>query len=134
MNPKIGPSLWNLLHTFADSLPDTIDAQDLKKVLLFMNGWEHCLAAAAKGECQCHAEWRKLTGVCPIKPDTREEFVAWVTAAHDWVNEKLGKPVYSASSYEHAIFKRLRPPVLPQRSARSPVVHTGAAVPCSTCS
>lgn len=106
MNKKTGHLLWGLLHNFASQYPDTPTEHDIKNARLFLNAFEQVLQAVSHG-CPCQTEWRHICQRSPARLENNQALSAWCNAVHDWVNQKLEKPIHNSSSLEHDVFKKL---------------------------
>lgn len=99
---KITAPLWSAIHSFADEYPQLPTAKDTSNALRFFRGITEILVSI--NGCDCSGDWQLMTQLAPIKGG---DMVAWGIAAHDYVNHKIGKPLYRAESASHPLFLRM---------------------------
>lgn len=88
-NPSIwGRSTWKLLHCISMTYPKDPLESDVRKYNTFLNHLKHVLPCKI---CRkCYSCWIKKN---PPRLESRRLFVNWVIDLHNYVNERLGKPI-----------------------------------------
>ncbi len=102
MNPEQGRQLWAELHDYAAAY-----SGDQPAAHAWLTAWADRIPLIG---CPCVQEWKQLIQRCPPDLSHRATFHAWTVAAHDYINHRLHKPLFSqVSSPQHAIFVRSAP-------------------------
>ena len=114
LDPALGRGFWRLLHGFAHAYPllGTLETRHLANA--FLASFRDGLLRVAEGKCPCHTVMAKAMTFCPVRLDTRANFIAWTEALHELVNLKLGKPRFRPQ-LRHALltedaWKAIMPP------------------------
>lgn len=121
MNKIIGNQLWALLHTFAENYPTESGARDRQLATRFFQGFSIILTGTG---CTCMLDWQLIIIHTPPALKSRDELVHWGHVVHDFINHKLGKPLYSKDSATDPIFLHLMQKI-PQRK-----LELGSAAGC----
>lgn len=101
MNAATGRALWQLLHAFAMTYPETANDAAKDAALQWLAVWEKIVEENATGCGSCHRKWVLLLERNPPNLSGREAFHDWTIAAHDWINRQLGKPLYDTAISLH---------------------------------
>ena len=89
-----GPAAWTLMHTVSFTYPDAPNEQDKQRAFDFMH------AVAAMLPClRCRRDWvhylsQHLNDVTTSHLESREAFARFLVTGHNYVNEKLRKPLF----------------------------------------
>jgi hypothetical protein len=82
-----GRTAWKALHDYADSQEwNPVEARQW---------YRHVWTPMIPRYCGCVTHWKEITDKLPPDFSSREAFRAWAIAAHNEVNKRLGKPVWS---------------------------------------
>lgn len=92
MPPVLGNALWQTLHSFADSYPETADEAAQFMASQFIINFRDVLLKLAGSNCVCRGVFISLVKHFPPPITARQPFLEWTWAVHDLVNMKLGKP------------------------------------------
>ena len=90
MRPERGSALWRSLHEFAWSMPEMLSADDQRDARAWLADFARIVGREA---CECHTHWQRIASSCPPDLTSRRAFYWWTVAVHDWVNQRLGKPL-----------------------------------------
>jgi len=113
-----GPAAWNTLHAFAHSLPLTLDERqqsDFANFLYLFGSYLPC------PKCRSHFKEYLDTHVDVNTFRTRESSIIFLNEAHNDVNVRLGKRVFTLD--EHMEVYKVRAPDRQLRSEHSHVPH-----------
>lgn len=83
---RVGPSIWKYLHDSAASWDLSLESQ--VEILRNVEKRTPC------GECR--RSWVSMLADTPAPSDSQKSFFEWTVRIHNRVNEKLGKPLFSA--------------------------------------
>lgn len=97
MRAELGRALWAELHTYAWAFPAQPSAGDLRGA----RAWLAEFTARLPFGCACRREWSTMVAAVPPPLHSGTAFYWWTVAAHDAVNQRLGKPL-SAPAYSLA--------------------------------
>ena len=91
-----GPAAWNTLHAFAHSVPLTLDSRQQSEFvqLLYLFG-----AHLPCPKCRDHFKEYLDTHIDAASFSTRDAIVAFVHDAHNDVNVRLGKRVWTLAEH-----------------------------------
>lgn len=89
-----GPIGWEFLHQVAIGYPNDPSNEERQWALVFLNSVSHILPCV---ECQHH--FQQLLREFP--PDVRNSctFQTWLFHAHNKVNQRLGKEIFTQDQY-----------------------------------
>jgi hypothetical protein len=82
-----GPKRWASLHARAEAWDGTNPDAESEFIAHLADGL---------GMCSCRKDWAELLERLPPDLSSPAAYLAWTVKAHDEVNDRLGKPVYSA--------------------------------------
>ncbi|CAK7235415.1 Flavin-linked sulfhydryl oxidase of the mitochondrial IMS [Sporothrix eucalyptigena] len=91
----LGRGTWTLLHTIAAQYPTqpTLGQQaDVRGFIGSLSRLYPCWV--------CAEDFQKFLAKSPVLATSRDEFGRWLCAAHNEVNEKLGKPQFDCNLWE----------------------------------
>jgi len=104
MNRETGRALWILLHAYAKCYP--VKASKIHQDLA--GQWLKIFTAVVEensSNCQCSKKWQQVLQLCPPVLTGRADFSLWGIVVHDWVNQKLGKPLrHPKLTLQHPLF------------------------------
>jgi hypothetical protein len=95
MIPAVGNALWTLLHAYAMSYPEIADDTAKAGAEQWLATWSALVEQNSTGCKSCHKKWLLLVERCPPNLTGKTSFYHWTVAAHDWVNQQLGKPRFT---------------------------------------
>lgn len=88
-NPSIwGGSTWKLLHCISMTYPKNPTQTEKKRYKGFLNQMRHVLPCII-----CRRSYSVWIKTNPPDLESRTKFVNWVIDLHNYVNQRLGKPV-----------------------------------------
>lgn len=93
MDPKVwGPHFWFVLHLVSFNYPDKPSTFQKEAYAAFYHSVKDILPCPT-----CRQHYQNYLSQYPIQPhiDERLHLVKWVIQIHNFVNNKLGKPVYT---------------------------------------
>ena len=93
---KWGPSAWNTLHSFAHAAPPLLDTKQQQDMLHLLNLFGAHLPCPT---CRRHFHAYLDTHVRPETFTTRESIVRFLHDAHNDVNLRLGKRVWTLKEH-----------------------------------
>lgn len=88
----LGRELWGLLHSFAETYADSPTEEDKSNARYWMSHWRERIPRF--GGCACREDWARLEASYPPDYSSRENFIKWASNGHDWVNRRIGKPIF----------------------------------------
>ena len=95
-NPKDwGPSAWNILHTMSYTYPEKPDLEKQMQIEKFITSFSELLPCK-----ECKDGFKKYLKENPIHTKSREGFIKWTVDAHNFVNKKLGKDLFTYDEAE----------------------------------
>jgi len=104
---QLGRCSWTLLHTMAAWYPDTPSSQDQSMMTNFIG------ALARFYPCSyCAADFQENLKAAPVKVKSREDLSMWLCEQHNFVNGKIGKPIFHCNM--NALDERWRKSSNPQ--------------------
>lgn len=106
MNPELGRRMWEILHAYFTQYPKVPDPLQMKQARKFLMGFA-VMVDSMPGACDCSKEWSRMVYNAKPPYEDGQAMRAWCIAAHDWVNQKLGVPLYAAQSAESDLFRLL---------------------------
>ena len=106
MKPEVwGPHFWFVLHTISFNYPT--DPSDFQKTAYrqFFTDLKDVLPCE-----KCRRHYQTYLSSYPITPhlDSRASLIKWVIQVHNFVNENLGKRIYTVAEVLN-IYKNLKP-------------------------
>lgn len=100
-NPSTwGGSTWILLHCISMTFPNKPNDADRKKYLLFLKSIKEVLPCKI-----CRDSYKKYIRINPPNLANRKQFVHWIIDLHNYVNQKIDKPILSYKQARHEIQK-----------------------------
>jgi FAD-linked sulfhydryl oxidase len=89
---QLGKASWTLLHSMAAWYPDVPTEQDQQLMVGFF------AALAQFYPCTwCAQDFAKNIQQYPVQATSRTELCQWLCQQHNFVNQKLGKPIFDCS-------------------------------------
>ncbi|CAK7266201.1 Flavin-linked sulfhydryl oxidase of the mitochondrial IMS [Sporothrix epigloea] len=91
----LGRGTWTLLHTIAaqyPTQPSPGQQADIKGFMGILSRLYPCWV--------CAEDFQKFLAKSPVRTASRDDFGRWLCAAHNEVNEKLGKPQFDCNLWE----------------------------------
>lgn len=106
MDPKVwGPHFWFVLHIVSFNYPDNPNQRDKDNYKSFYYSVKGILP------CQnCQKHYQNYLSHFPIEPhlDSKIDLIKWVIQIHNFVNNKLGKPILTNEQAFH-VYQNLDP-------------------------
>lgn len=103
---KWGPAAWNTLHVFAHTAPETLTAMDRASMRTFLNTFGSHLPCS---KCRRHfLEFMERHASTDAAFATRKRVVALMNDAHNEVNRRNGKRVYTLAEH-YRVYQRPPP-------------------------
>lgn len=93
-----GRAAWAELHAFCESYAENPTDDDRSRALYWMSAWRERIPRF--GGCSCREDWGRLVASFPPDYTSRETLVRWATCGHDWVNRRIGKPLFRPDWFE----------------------------------
>lgn len=93
-----GRERWGELHAFTESYPESPTEDDKTKARYWMSQWRERIPRF--GGCSCREDWARLEANYPPDYSSRETLVKWASNGHDWVNRRIGKPIFRPEWFE----------------------------------
>jgi hypothetical protein len=94
-SPEIwGPHAWKILHTIAHTYPEKANYETQINIEKFISSFTELLPCE-----KCKIDFKKYLKKYPIKSSSRDSLVMWMVDAHNSVNKKLNKKLFT---YEDA--------------------------------
>lgn len=90
-----GRAAWLALHSYAADHLDDWNAESAAD--WYASTWVHTIPRY----CECQAHWREITEGLPPDFTSAERFHQWTIDAHNQVNARLGKPIWTGDAIEH---------------------------------
>jgi hypothetical protein len=106
MKPEIwGPHFWYVLHTISFNYPAEPTEYHKTSYREFFTTLKDVLPCE-----KCRRHYQTYLSTYPISPhlDTRASLIKWVIQVHNFVNEQLGKRIYTVAEVLN-IYKNLKP-------------------------
>lgn len=95
-NPKDwGPSGWKILHTLSYTYPQTPDLEKQMQIEKFISSFTELLPCK-----DCRDSFKKYLKENPVHTKTKEGLIKWCVDAHNFVNKKLGKELFTYDEAE----------------------------------
>jgi hypothetical protein len=91
-----GPSAWNTLHVFAHSAPKELTKDEMQKFAWFLNAFAEYLPCP---RCQRHFKEFLDRRMTEVTLRTRSSVVKLLNDAHNEVNARTGKRVYTLEEH-----------------------------------
>lgn len=91
----LGRSSWTLLHSIAANYPVSPSAAEQDDVRRFLGLFSRLYPCWV-----CAEDFQTYMQAQPVRAETRSALGAWLCAAHNDVNKKLGKPVFDCARWE----------------------------------
>mgnify|MGYP006079545843 CR=1 FL=1 len=108
-----GPGAWNTLHVFAHSAPDRLTQDEMQQMAMFLNTFASYLPCPT---CRRHFKEFLSRRMTTESLRTRTTIIKLLNDAHNEVNARTGKRVYSLKEhYQIYSFKRRRGPNIRSR-------------------
>lgn len=100
-----GPYMWYILHTISFNYPIKPCEFDKTSHREFIINIKNILPCE-----KCRRHFQSYLSTYPISPhlDTRASLIKWVIQVHNFVNERLGKRIYTIAEVLN-IYKNLKP-------------------------
>ena len=96
MNQNLwGPQLWFFLHTISFNYPLKPTDKDKDKIVSFLYGLQPVIPCKI-----CRDHFKRNLAETPPKLESRKDFSEWMIDAHNEVNSRTGKKIYT---YDEAI-------------------------------
>jgi hypothetical protein len=93
-----GRERWAELHAFTESYAENPTEDDKTKARFWMAQWRERIPRF--GGCSCREDWARLEANYPPDYSSRETLVRWASNGHDWVNRRIGKPIFRHEWFE----------------------------------
>lgn len=93
-----GRECWRQLHEFAEKYAEVPTEDDKLHAKYFMASWRERIPRF--GGCSCREDWARLEANYPPDYSSRETLVKWASNGHDWVNRRIGKPIFRPEWFE----------------------------------
>ena len=95
-----GPAAWTLLHTISFAYPEDPSNEEKGKVFRFMHSFAEVLPCR-----RCREDWMQFLRIhMPVAEcvhlTSKAAFSRFVVKGHNYVNQKLGKPVVAYETVE----------------------------------
>lgn len=94
MTARWGRPAWIFLHEMAIAFPNQPTEQDKENAKQFLKYLATMLPCA-----QCKKEFAAFLNMNPPTVDNACNFQTWLFDAHNHVNQRLGKPVFTREQY-----------------------------------
>lgn len=79
--------LWRQLHSYHT----LVKQWNVLEAMIWLERWEECLPP----NCPCREHWKEAKLAVPPDFSSPENFYQWTIQIHNYVNEQLGKPIWT---------------------------------------